>query len=69
MKNECGDELPFYECLWEIEKHDATDDAYILRHLMSGMTLGISLDAEGRPVRPELFDITEGEAEGNLGWV
>lgn len=69
MKTEGTDQLPFYECLWEIEKHDATDDAYILRHLMSGMTLGISMDSEDRPVRPELFDITEGQAEGNLGWV
>jgi hypothetical protein len=36
---------------------------------MSGMTLGISKDAEGRPIKPELFDITEGAAEANLGWV
>lgn len=44
MKEENGDELPFYECLWEIEKHDASEHAYILRHLMSGMTLGIKVD-------------------------
>lgn len=36
---------------------------------MSGMTLGISKDAEGKPLKPELFDITEGEADQNLGWV
>lgn len=36
---------------------------------MSGMTLGIVKDSQGRPLRPELFDITEGEAEGNLGWI
>jgi hypothetical protein len=69
MKNESGDELPFYECLWEIEKHEETNDSYILRHLMSGMTLGITKDAQGKPIKPELFDITEGESEGNLGWV
>lgn len=33
--------LCFYECLWEIEKHDSSEDAYILRHLMSGQTMGI----------------------------
>jgi hypothetical protein len=32
--------------LWEIEKHDTTDDAYILRHLMSGQTLGIEYDTK-----------------------
>ena len=37
-----------------------TENAYILRHLMSGMTLGIVKDAENKPIRPELFDITEG---------
>lgn len=36
---------------------------------MSGMTLGIVKDSQGRPLRPQLFDITEGEAEGNLGWI
>lgn len=61
--------MPFYECLWEIEKHDASPDAYILRHLMSGMTLGISKDSDDKPIKPELFDITEGEADKNLGWV
>jgi hypothetical protein len=59
MKKEVGDGLPFYECLWEIEKHDEADHAYILRHLMSGMTLGILKDGD-RPIRPELFDISEG---------
>lgn len=69
MKTEGGEGLPFYQCLWEIEKHDESEDAYILRHLMSGMTLGISKDAEGKPLKPELFDITEGQADQNLGWV
>lgn len=36
---------------------------------MSGMTLGIVKDSEGNPVKAELFDISEGVAEGNLGWV
>lgn len=58
MKEEGGDELPFYECLWEIEKHDATDHAYILRHLMSGMTLGITKDSNDNPTKAELFDIS-----------
>ena len=60
MKEEGGDELPFYECLWEIEKHDASEHAYILRHLMSGMTLGIKTDNNGNPIKSELFDISEG---------
>jgi len=34
---------------------------------MSGMTLGITLDSEGKPIKPELFDISEGDAD--LGWV
>ena len=38
--------LCFYECLWEIEKHASSDDAYILRHLMSGQTMGIEYEAE-----------------------
>ncbi len=38
--------LKFYECLWEIEKHDTSDDAYILRHLMSGQTMGIEYENE-----------------------
>ena len=38
--------LKFYECLWEIEKHDSSDDAYILRHLMSGQTLGINYETQ-----------------------
>jgi hypothetical protein len=69
MKNQDGEELPFYECLWEIEKHEETEHAYILRHLMSGMTLGIVKDNEGRPLRPQLIDISEGEAETKLGFV
>jgi len=36
---------------------------------MSGMTLGITKDNEGNPSKAELFDISEGAAEGNLGWV
>lgn len=36
---------------------------------MSGMTLGISKDSDDKPIKPELFDITEGEADKNLGWV
>ena len=69
MKEEGGEGLPFYECLWEVEKHDISDDAYILRHLMSGMTLGIKKDADGDPVKAMLFDISEGTAENNLGYV
>ena len=33
---------------------------------MSGMTLGISRDSEGNPQKAQLFDISEGVAEGNL---
>ena len=40
LKERTTEELAFYDCLWEIEKHDASPDAYILRHLMSGMVLG-----------------------------
>jgi hypothetical protein len=40
LKEKITEDLSFYECLWEIEKHDATPYAYILRHLMSGMVLG-----------------------------
>lgn len=36
---------------------------------MSGMTLGIVKDGDDRPIRPELFDITDGSAESKLGWV
>lgn len=36
---------------------------------MSGMTLGIRTDQDGKPVKPELFDISDGEAEAKLGWV
>jgi hypothetical protein len=36
---------------------------------MSGMTLGIVKDSEGRPEKPQLFDISDGEAEGKLSWV
>ena len=36
---------------------------------MSGMTLGIKKDADGNPIKAELFDITEGTAEANLGYV
>ena len=36
---------------------------------MSGMTLGIKTDSEGKPIKPQLFDISDGEAENNLGWV
>ena len=36
---------------------------------MSGMTLGIKKDAEGNPIKAELFDISEGTAEANLGYV
>lgn len=36
---------------------------------MSGMTLGIRKDANDNPIKAELFDISEGEAENNLGWV
>jgi hypothetical protein len=41
LKDKTTEELCFYECLWEIERHtDGGDSAYILRHLMSGMVLG-----------------------------
>ena len=36
---------------------------------MSGMTLGIKKDAEGKPIKAMLFDISEGTAENNLGYV
>ena len=42
--------------MWEIEKHDSTDDAYILRHLMSGMTLGVRTEDE-EPISSILVDI------------
>ena len=33
------------------------------------MTLGIKKDAEGKPIKAMLFDISEGTAENNLGYV
>lgn len=36
---------------------------------MSGMALGIRKDADNNPIRAELFDISQGQAEGKLGWV
>lgn len=36
---------------------------------MSGMTLGIKKNSDGNPIKAELFDISEGEVEGNLGYV
>jgi hypothetical protein len=36
---------------------------------MSGMTLGIVKDSDDNPTKAELFDISEGKAEGKLGWV
>lgn len=36
---------------------------------MSGMTLGIKKDADGNPIKAELFDISEGTAENNLGYI
>lgn len=50
----------FYESLWEIEKHDETKDSFILRHLMSGMTLGIERNEDGWPVSAVLNDISDG---------
>jgi hypothetical protein len=46
--------------LWEIEKHDATESAYILRHLMSGMILGQEIGEDARR-RAMLVDISEGK--------
>lgn len=33
------------------------------------MTLGIKKDADGNPIKAELFDISEGTAENNLGYI
>lgn len=40
-KEETSEGLNFYESLWEIEKNGQEDSSYIMRHLMSGMTLGV----------------------------
>ena len=54
--------------MWEIEKHDATDDAYILRHLMSGMVLS-QTEEEGSRIAV-LKDISEGKKEGEeIGYI
>jgi hypothetical protein len=70
LKDKTTDELCFYECLWEIERHkDASEDAYILRHLMSGMVLGQEEGGDGVR-RAMLQDISEGKQEGGeIGYV
>lgn len=65
LKDKTTDDLCFYECLWEIERHqNAGPDAYILRHLMSGMVLG-QRESENGLRRAMLQDISEGKTEGN----
>jgi hypothetical protein len=71
LKEKTTDELCFYECLWEIERHQAAgDDAYILRHLMSGMVLGQE-EGEDATRRAALKDISEGKTEegAEVGYV
>ena len=62
----------FYDCLWEIEEHkDVSEDSYILRHLMSGMTLGVEYikgpEGELIPHKPKLSDISEGKSSSESG--
>lgn len=63
QKEQVSDDLCFYECLWEIEKHNATEHSYILRHLMSGMTFGVEEVQEGEVtyLQPVLIDISLGK--------
>ena len=70
LKEPTTDELCFYECLWEIERHvDQGDSAYILRHLMSGMVLGQEEGGDGVR-RAVLQDISEGKVEGKeVGYI
>ena len=69
LKERESEDLPFYNCLWEIEKHDATADAYIMRHLMSGMILGQELGQDDKR-RAVLIDISDGKpAEGEISYL
>lgn len=69
LKERENEDLPFYDCLWEIEKHDATSDAYILRHLMSGMILGQEMGPNDQRTAV-LVDISEGKPpEGEISYV
>ena len=57
--------LNCYDCLWEIECHEA-DNEYILRHLMSGMTLEfVEKDSDGeKKMVPRLAEISNAEKIG-----
>lgn len=69
LKGEKTSELSFYDCLWEIEEHkDKGEDNYILRHLMSGMVLGVDTvksDDRQIPIKPKLIDISDGKSNQN----
>lgn len=71
LKGEKTSELCFFDCLWEIEEHkevENSQNAYILRHLMSGMTLGVEVtnSANEKKLRPKLIDISDGKGDGAL---
>lgn len=60
-------ELGCYDCLWEIEKH-VGENEYILRHLMSGMTLGfVDKEADGiKYTVPVLTEVAQPEELGTI---
>lgn len=60
--------LSCYDCLWEIEQSSNEEDEYILRHLMSGMTLSfVEKEAEGKKKTiPMLTEIASAEQLGRV---